>query len=136
MTMKDSYAEKGAHNQAFIREVNERIEKLADAAHPEFLCESADTSYVEMIELSIASTSRSEARPSASRSSPATTTRSSSGSSKSASTTPSSRCSGKREEVGFCFLVESWAGHSLLRHTLRPLAAMPSALCCPESHRP
>jgi hypothetical protein len=79
VTMKDSYAEKGAHNQAFIREVNERIEKLADAAHPEFLCESADTSYVEMIELSIASTSRSEARPSASRSSPATTTRSRAG---------------------------------------------------------
>jgi hypothetical protein len=55
VTMKDSHAEKGAHNQALIREVNERIEKLADdAAHPEFLCECADTNCVEMIELSIA----------------------------------------------------------------------------------
>jgi hypothetical protein len=51
----NSHAEKGAHNQALIREVNERIEKLADdAAHPEFLCECADTNCVEMIELSIA----------------------------------------------------------------------------------
>ena len=55
MTMKDSHAEKGAKNQALIREVNERIEKLADdAAHPEFLCECADTNCVELIELSIA----------------------------------------------------------------------------------
>jgi hypothetical protein len=55
VTMKDSHAEKGAHNQALIREVNERIEKLADdAAHPEFLCECADTNCVETIELSIA----------------------------------------------------------------------------------
>ena len=54
MTMKDSHAEKGAHNQALIREVNERIELVAeDAAHPEFLCECADTNCVEMIELSI-----------------------------------------------------------------------------------
>jgi len=37
------------------REVNERIEKLADdAAHPEFLCECADTNCVETIKLSIA----------------------------------------------------------------------------------
>ena len=55
MTMKDSHAEKGAHNQALLREVNERIEKLGDdAAHPEFLCECADTNCVEMIQLSIA----------------------------------------------------------------------------------
>ena len=55
MAMKDAHAEKGAHNQALIREVNERIEKLADdAAHPAFLCECADTNCVEMIELSIA----------------------------------------------------------------------------------
>jgi hypothetical protein len=54
-TMKDSHAEKGAHNQALIREVNERIEKLADdAAHPAFLCECADTNCVDTIELSIA----------------------------------------------------------------------------------
>jgi len=53
--MKDSHAEKGAKNQALIREVNERIEKLAeDAANPEFLCECADTNCVEMIRLSIA----------------------------------------------------------------------------------
>jgi hypothetical protein len=53
--MKDSHAEKGAHNQSLIREVNERIEKLADdAAHPEFLCECANTNCVETIELSIA----------------------------------------------------------------------------------
>ena len=52
--MKDSHAEKGAHNQALIREVNERIVQVAhDAAHPEFLCECADTICVEMIELSI-----------------------------------------------------------------------------------
>jgi hypothetical protein len=55
VTMKDSHAEKGAHNQALLREVNERIEKLADdAAHPEFLCECADTNCVEVLELSIA----------------------------------------------------------------------------------
>jgi hypothetical protein len=42
--MKDSHVEKGPHNQALIREVNERIEQAAeDAAHPEFLCECADT---------------------------------------------------------------------------------------------
>src|SRR5215211_8020416 len=52
--MKDAHAEKGAHNQALIREVNERIEQLAaDAAYPEFLCECADTNCVEVIELSI-----------------------------------------------------------------------------------
>src|SRR4051812_16710500 len=50
-TMNDSRAQKGAHNQALIREVNERIEKVADdAAHPEFLCECADTNCVETIE--------------------------------------------------------------------------------------
>jgi hypothetical protein len=55
VTTNDSHAEKGAKNQALIREVNERIEKLADeAAHSEFLCECADTNCVEMIELSIA----------------------------------------------------------------------------------
>jgi hypothetical protein len=55
VTMNDSHAEKGAHNQALIREVNERIVQVAeDAAHPEFLCECADTNCVEMIELSIA----------------------------------------------------------------------------------
>lgn len=53
--MKDSHAEKGAKNQALLREVNERIVQVAhDAAHPEFLCECADTNCVEMIELSIA----------------------------------------------------------------------------------
>ena len=53
--MKDSHAEKGAHNQALIREVNERIEQVAeDAAHPEFLCECADTNCVAVLELSIA----------------------------------------------------------------------------------
>jgi len=45
---------RAAHNQALIREVNERIEQVAkDAAHPEFLCECADANCVEMIELSI-----------------------------------------------------------------------------------
>ncbi len=48
-------ARKGAHNQALIREVNERIEALAeDAAHPEFLCECADTDCIEQMVLSIA----------------------------------------------------------------------------------
>jgi len=46
---------KGAHNQALMREVNERIEQIAeDAAHPEFLCECADADCVETIPLSIA----------------------------------------------------------------------------------
>jgi hypothetical protein len=50
----DSHAAKGARNQALIREVNERIEQLADeAAHPAFLCECADSDCVEMIELSV-----------------------------------------------------------------------------------
>jgi hypothetical protein len=54
MTM-DSHILKGAHNQALIREVNERIEQLADdAAYREFLCECADTNCVETIQLSIA----------------------------------------------------------------------------------
>jgi hypothetical protein len=53
--MKDAHARKGAHNQALLREVNERIVQVAhDAAHPEFLGECADTNCVEMIELSIA----------------------------------------------------------------------------------
>jgi hypothetical protein len=48
------HVRKGAHNQALIREVNDRIEKLAeDAAHPEFLCECANADCVEMIELSV-----------------------------------------------------------------------------------
>lgn len=51
----DPHAEKGAQNQALIRAVNERIEKLADeAAHPEFLCECGNTSCIETIELSLA----------------------------------------------------------------------------------
>ena len=51
----DSHAVKGARNQALIREVNERIEQLADdAAYPAFLCECANPDCVEMIELSIA----------------------------------------------------------------------------------
>ena len=55
MTTHDSHAEKGARNQALIREVNERIEQIAyDAAHPAFLCECANPDCVEMIELSIA----------------------------------------------------------------------------------
>ncbi|HEY7003418.1 MAG TPA: hypothetical protein VH281_03995 [Gaiellaceae bacterium] len=49
------HARKGALNQALLREVNERIEKLAeDAAHPEFLCECADPDCIDTIELSIA----------------------------------------------------------------------------------
>jgi hypothetical protein len=51
----DSHAAKGARNQALFREVNERIEQLAeDAAHPEFLCECADPDCVETLQLSIA----------------------------------------------------------------------------------
>jgi hypothetical protein len=53
MTMDRSA--KGAHNQALMREVNERIEQIAeDAAHPEFLCECADPDCVETLSLSIA----------------------------------------------------------------------------------
>jgi hypothetical protein len=55
MATNDSRATKGASNQALIREVNERIEQLAeDAAHPVFLCECANPDCVEMIELSVA----------------------------------------------------------------------------------
>jgi hypothetical protein len=37
MPMKDSHAEKGAHNQALLREVNERIEgKGREEARPAF----------------------------------------------------------------------------------------------------
>jgi hypothetical protein len=51
----DSHAAKGARNQALFREVNERIEQVAeDAAHPEFLCECADPDCVETLQLSIA----------------------------------------------------------------------------------
>jgi hypothetical protein len=47
-------AEKGAQNQALIREVNERIEEVAgDAAGIEFLCECADTDCIETLTLSI-----------------------------------------------------------------------------------
>ena len=46
---------KGARNQSLMREVNERIEQIAeDAAHPEFLCECADPDCVETLPLSIA----------------------------------------------------------------------------------
>ena len=55
MATSDSRAAKGARNQALIREVNERIEQLADeAAHPAFLCECANPDCVEIIQLSIA----------------------------------------------------------------------------------
>lgn len=55
MTAHGAHAEKGAQNQALIREVNERIESLAEeAANPEFLCECADDSCIETIALSIA----------------------------------------------------------------------------------
>ena len=47
--------EKKAQNEALLREVNERIEKVVDdAANPEFLCECADEECCEMLELSIA----------------------------------------------------------------------------------
>ena len=50
-----SMPKRGAHNQALIREVNERIEAIAArAAPPEFLCECADERCIETIELSIA----------------------------------------------------------------------------------
>ena len=50
-----SMPKRGAHNQALIREVNERIEAIAaHAAPPEFLCECADERCIETIELSIA----------------------------------------------------------------------------------
>ena len=46
---------KGAHNQSLMREVNERIEQLAeDAAHPEFLCECANVDCAATIPLSLA----------------------------------------------------------------------------------
>ena len=55
MATNDSHAEKGARNQALIREVNERIQQIADdAAHPAFLCECANPDCVEMIVLSVA----------------------------------------------------------------------------------
>ena len=48
-------AAKGARNQAVWREVNERIEQVvADARHPEFICECADMDCLETLELTIA----------------------------------------------------------------------------------
>jgi hypothetical protein len=54
MAPNEIRAEKGAQNQALIREVNERIEEVAgDAASVEFLCECWDTSCIETLTLSI-----------------------------------------------------------------------------------
>jgi hypothetical protein len=55
MVDHQDHVRKGANNQALIRQVNERIEKLAeDAVHPEFLCECADSECIDQIQLSIA----------------------------------------------------------------------------------
>ena len=89
-----SMPKRGAHNQALIREVNERIEAIAaHAAPPEFLCECADERCIETIELSIA---EYEAIRCASRSSRVTATPSSSGSSRSTTATSSWRSSARR----------------------------------------
>jgi hypothetical protein len=54
MATKDSYATKGARNQSLLRDVNERINELVgEAWNPEFLCECADTSCLETLELSL-----------------------------------------------------------------------------------
>jgi hypothetical protein len=47
-------ARKTAANQSLLREVNERIEKVAGKAwNPEFLCECGNTECIETLELSI-----------------------------------------------------------------------------------
>jgi hypothetical protein len=51
---ENSSVVKAAKNQALIRDVNERIERLAGAAwRPEFLCECADSECIETLELSL-----------------------------------------------------------------------------------
>jgi hypothetical protein len=55
MAAEDSTARKSAHNQALMRDVNERIEELVgEAWQPEFLCECASTECIETLELSLA----------------------------------------------------------------------------------
>jgi hypothetical protein len=55
MATNDAQARKGGQNQSLLREVNERIEQIADdAANPEFLCECANEDCVETLQLSLA----------------------------------------------------------------------------------
>ena len=49
------HAREAGQNQALMREVNERIERLGDdAANPEFLCECSNPDCIETLQLSIA----------------------------------------------------------------------------------
>jgi hypothetical protein len=55
MNTQDELARRVGNNQALLREVNERIEEVSDAAaHPQFLCECADENCIETLDLSIA----------------------------------------------------------------------------------
>ena len=54
MSMNDVEVRKGAENESLLREVNDRIEEIADdAASMEFLCECADPDCTETLELSV-----------------------------------------------------------------------------------
>jgi len=55
MSLKENKARKAAHNQALMRDVNERIEEIVgEAWNPEFLCECANLYCAETLELSMA----------------------------------------------------------------------------------
>ena len=100
MATNDSHAEKGARNQALIREVNERIEQVAeDAAHPAFLCECANPDCVDMIVLSVAEYESIRSSPTRFPVKPGKTTRSSSASSMRMSTTSWSRSLAQQERA-------------------------------------
>ena len=54
MDTHDEFARRIGHNEALLREVNERIEEVSEAAaHPEFLCECAAKNCTETLDLSI-----------------------------------------------------------------------------------
>ena len=54
MASEERRAEAVARNQALMREVNERIERIVeDAADPEFLCECGEADCIETLHLSI-----------------------------------------------------------------------------------
>jgi hypothetical protein len=60
----DAQAIKAARNQALWREINERIEAVAQASgNVEFLCECANTACIETIHLSIADYERIRSSP-------------------------------------------------------------------------
>jgi hypothetical protein len=54
MASFDRHAQKAAKNEALMREVNERIEEVAEEAErPDFLCECANPDCIETLTLSL-----------------------------------------------------------------------------------